>query len=72
MCESLIRRHPFVDANKRTAMMAAVFLLEESESLEFTATQEESERFAVAVAAGELDTPEMASWFKEHSQSPES
>ncbi len=67
LAESLIRRHPFVDGNKRTAMYAAVYLLEKL-GFELEANQKELEDFAVSVAVGDLETEDIALWFEEHAQ----
>jgi death-on-curing protein len=47
----LIRRHPFIDGNKRTAMYAAAYLLV-IKSCELEAEQSDLEDFAVDVAQG--------------------
>ncbi len=65
LCESLIRDHPFVDGNKRTAMYASAFLLERL-GYEFAAGQDEVEDFAVEVAEGKHTTQAMAEWFIDH------
>ncbi len=67
LAESLIRRHPFVDGNKRTAMYAAVYLLE-TLGHELETKQKELEDFAVSVAVGDLETEDIALWFEEHAQ----
>jgi death on curing protein len=66
LAESLIRRHPFVDGNKRTAMYAAAFLLETFD-YELEAEQDEFEDFAVSVAQGTFESDEIATWFENHS-----
>lgn len=65
ICESIIRRHPFVDGNKRTAVSAAAYLLERH-GLELTATPAELENFAVEAAESHTPTSELARWFEEH------
>lgn len=65
LAESLIRRHPFVDGNKRTAMYAAAYLLS-TFGCEMEAEQEELEDFAVSVAVGYLETKAIALWFEKH------
>ena len=67
LAESLIRRHPFVDGNKRTAMYAAAYLLE-TLGYELAAEQQELEDFAVRIALGELATADIAFWFEGHSR----
>ena len=67
MAESIIRRHPFVDGNKRAAMYAAAYLLE---NLGYTleAEEQEFEDFAVDVAEGALGPEGIAAWFEDHSR----
>lgn len=67
LAESLIRRHPFVDGNKRTAMYAAAYLLE-TFGYELETEQRELEDFAVSVALGELKTEDIARWFENHTR----
>jgi death-on-curing protein len=64
---SIIRRHPFVDGNKRTAMYAASYLLE-TLGYEMEAGQSDLEDFAVSVAEGKLGTKEIARWFEGHTR----
>ncbi|MBA2617261.1 MAG: type II toxin-antitoxin system death-on-curing family toxin [Rubrobacter sp.] len=67
LAESIIRRHPFVDGNKRTGVSAGTYLLS-TLGYELTATNEELEEFAVSVATGALILAEMARWFEDHSR----
>lgn len=67
LAESIIRRHPFVDGNKRTGISAGTYLLF-TLGYELTATNEELEEFAVSVATGSLTLAEMARWLEDHSQ----
>ncbi len=67
LMESIIRRHPFVDGNKRTATAAAVYLLS-TFGYELEAEQKELEDFAVDVALGKQETTDVALWFENHSQ----
>jgi death-on-curing protein len=67
LAESLIRRHPFIDGNKRTAMYAAAYLLE-TLGYELEAEQGELEDFAVDVAQGTFEPDEIATWFEYHSR----
>ena len=66
VAESIIRRHPFVDGNKRTAMYAAVYLLSKF-CYEVEAEQQELEDFAVGVADGSVESDRIAPWFEKHS-----
>lgn len=67
LMESIIRRHPFVDGNKRTATASAAYLLS-TFGYELEAEQRELENFAVSIALGELKADEIAFWFEEHSR----
>lgn len=67
LAESIIRRHPFVDGNKRTAMYAAAYLLETFE-YEVEAEQKELEDFAVNIAQGTLEFKEIALWLERHTR----
>ncbi len=67
LAESVIRRHPFVDGNKRTATASAAYLLS-TFGYELEAEQRELEDFAVSIALGELKAEEIAFWFEEHSR----
>jgi death-on-curing protein len=67
LVESVIRRHPFVDGNKRTAVYAAAYLLE-TFCYEVEAGQRELEDFAVSAALGELETKDIALWFEGHAR----
>ena len=66
LMEFIIRRHPFVDGNKRTATASASYLLS-TFGLEVEAEQQELEDFAVSVAVGEMKAKYIALWFENHS-----
>ena len=67
LMHSLIRNHPFVDGNKRTALAAAgVFL--ELNGCTLTASNEAVLRFTRRAAVGGMELGEMAAWLKAHSQ----
>jgi death on curing protein len=63
LMESIIRRRPFVDGNKRTATASASYLLS-TFGYEVEAEQKELEDFAVGVAVGGLGTKDIARWFE--------
>ncbi|MEE9613529.1 MAG: type II toxin-antitoxin system death-on-curing family toxin [Thermodesulfobacteriota bacterium] len=66
LMHSIIKNHPFVDGNKRTAIAAAsIFLLRNGYRLE--ATNRELERFTMKAAAGRVRPEEIAKWFKKNS-----
>jgi death on curing protein len=62
---SLVGNHPFVDGNKRVGITAAgLFLLRNG--LRLTATNEELEAMALAVAQGFMGPAQISAWFIEH------
>ena len=67
LAESIIRRHPFVDGNKRTAVYAAAYLLEKLGHV-LEAEQQELEDFAVRIAQRAFEPEDMALWFEEHTR----
>jgi len=65
LMESMIQRHPFVDGNKRTGLLAAVFLLEEA-GYSVNAAQRQQADLAIEVAEHRLDMDGLSRWFEEH------
>lgn len=66
LAKSLVRRRPFIDGNKRTAMYAGAYLLETFD-YELETEQSDLEDFAVNVAQGTFASDEIARWFENHS-----
>ena len=66
IARGIIGDHPFSDGNKRTAMMSAATLLQVN-SYSLSASSQEFEDFAVAIATNHLDIPAIAAWFRQHS-----
>jgi len=65
--ESLIRNHPFLDGNKRTALVAAdVFLI--LNGYDLRADQKKLADMLVALAQREADRSDLAHFFKKNSQ----
>ncbi len=63
----LVRNHPFVDGNKRTAyVVCRVFLMLNGEDLE--ATREEKYLTFLRVADGSVSEEELANWIRGHSR----
>ncbi len=63
--ESLIKSHPFVDGNKRTAITAAgIFLQRNGWRLE--ASQDDLYRFTMAMATGREGVKDAEEWFRIH------
>lgn len=65
LIRGLIADHPFVDGNKRTAILAGLTVLKIN-SIEFAAKPGEIEDFAVKIAVDKLDVPAIVSWLREH------
>lgn len=61
----IARNHPFVDGNKRTALVAArTFLL--LNGFQITAPKEDRVRTFLALASGNLSEAELAAWFRNY------
>ena len=66
-CFGLARNHPFVDGNKRTAVLSgAVFL--SLNGYDFAPAETSIVQVIVALAAGELEVDELTAWFEEFSR----
>lgn len=65
MIRSIIADHPFVDGNKRTALLAGLTFLEVN-GIQFAARPGEIEDFAVLIATDKLDVPRLVLWLREH------
>jgi death-on-curing protein len=61
----IIADHPFVDGNKRTAMLTGLTLLEIN-GIRFSAQSGEIEDFAVLIATDKLDVPAITAWLRSH------
>jgi len=66
LMQSLIKNHPYVDGNKRTAVTATAVFLELNHH-RLTASNDEVLRFAVETAGREAEMKEIAAWLEEHS-----
>jgi death-on-curing protein len=66
LMESLIKNHPFVDGNKRTAITAVGVFLHSCGYL-VDASQEELYRFTMEMANGGAGQEEAKEWFRTHS-----
>lgn len=65
LMHSIARNHPLVDGNKRLAWSATrAFCLLSGYDIRYLT--DAAEAFVLAVAAGELDMPEMAAWLEAH------
>ena len=71
LMHSLIKNHPFVDGNKRTALTATGLFLELNGYV-MTASNEEALDLARCAAIGETTVESMAVWFEGHCQTHQS
>ncbi len=67
MIRGIIGDHPFVDGNKRTAMLAGLTFLEVN-GFQIKIKKGELEDFAVRVAVEHLDVEQIAKWLKENTK----
>lgn len=67
LVRGIICDHPFIDGNKRTAMLAGLTLLEMNE-YNFIARQGELEDFAVHIAVSHPNVSVITNWLEQHSQ----
>lgn len=66
LMHSIIKNHPFIDGNKRTAIASAsIFLMRNNYSLK--ASNKELERFTFKVAKENVELQEISKWLKKHS-----
>jgi death-on-curing protein len=64
----IIRNHPFVDGNKRTAFMAGYVFLARN-GLRLTATEVDVVQVVALLAASEIDESEFAAWLRKNCES---
>lgn len=69
LIRGIIADHPFVDGNKRTAMLAGLTLLKINEA-QFEARSGEIEDFAVKIAVQKLDIPAITEWLIARNATP--
>lgn len=67
LMHSIIKNHPFVDGNKRTAITAASLFLIRS-GFQIKASNKELERFTLKAASTKIELEEIAGWFRKHSK----
>ncbi|MGE0385205.1 MAG: type II toxin-antitoxin system death-on-curing family toxin [Gammaproteobacteria bacterium] len=63
-CHGLIRNHPFIDGNKRIAVLAAATFLALN-GYEFSPDEADIVTIITAVAAGEADESLLTQWFRD-------
>jgi death-on-curing protein len=59
----IVRNHPFVDGNKRTAFVAGVVFLEVN-GHRFTATEEDATQAVLGLADGSIDEASFVGWLR--------
>lgn len=67
LMESLIKNHPFMDGNKRTAITSAGIFLSIN-GYYLNASQKELETIALNMATGKTSVKDAMDWFKQHSK----
>ena len=66
----LVTSHPYVDGNKRVALVVLGAFLERN-GIELTATNTEASSTMLALAAGDLPEDGLATWIEDHSRALE-
>lgn len=61
----IARNHPFIDGNKRTALVTSFTVLYVN-GLKVITSQEENTKKIMALAAGTIEEKELADWFKQN------
>ncbi len=68
LLQSLIKNHPFIDGNKRTALVAADVFLRRN-GYKMTAPSQDLFHFALAVTNDKVDSKAITAWLQNNSQS---
>lgn len=68
LIQSIVKNHPFIDGNKRTAFIITYNFLVLN-GIKITAGEKQIVKFMVSVANQNLSVDEIASWLKSHSHS---
>jgi death-on-curing protein len=67
LMQTVIQRHPFVDGNKRTGLLAGATLLHLA-GYDLAAPRREMVEIPVAVAEGRIEVEELSRWFEAHAR----
>jgi death on curing protein len=59
----IVRNHPFLDGNKRAGFVVGVWFLELN-GFQFSASEESAAQAIFALASGEIDEVDLASWMR--------
>lgn len=65
LMDSLVRNHPFVDGNKRTAIAATALFLRIN-GFQLVVENSEMVRFTLACAQSHISLDEISDWFKRY------
>ncbi len=68
LMDSLVRNHPFVDGNKRTAITAVAMFLR-ANGFQLVVENKEMVRFTLACAQSQISLDEIRDWFRQYSVS---
>ena len=66
LLQSLLKNHPFVDGNKRTALSSAALFLKKN-GYKLVNQHKDEVEFAIRVDNGNLTIEQISKWLKEHS-----
>ncbi|OGE24850.1 hypothetical protein A3C26_00245 [Candidatus Daviesbacteria bacterium RIFCSPHIGHO2_02_FULL_39_12] len=66
LLQSLLKNHPFVDGNKRTALTSAGIFLRKN-GYKLANNHQQEVEFAIKVDNGNLTVEQIFKWLKEHS-----
>lgn len=61
----IVKNHPFIDGNKRSALMAAALFME-TNGYEFSGSEEQAVIHTLGLAAGEIREDQYAQWLRDH------
>ena|SRR3989338_7787048 len=67
LMHSIIKNHPFIDGNKRTAITSASIFLQRNNYI-LTASNKELEQFTLKIASENIEIEKIANWFKKHTK----
>jgi death-on-curing protein len=67
LAHGLVKDHPYIDGNKRIALVAMVAFLDRN-GVELTASNAEALTVMLALAADEMSESELATWIDAHSR----
>lgn len=65
LLHSMVKNHPFVDANKRTAWLVTTLLISRSDYELSLKADDRIDDLVVGVAENEVGFDELANWFKQ-------